>query len=78
MKHRLVWAYGHPDNNLDDVVPDNIMKEIGRLTGCKLVKMLNEQKIYVGSDAEELCHRAIHKLNNIRKYSVCGHSDFKV
>jgi hypothetical protein len=56
--------------NLEDVVSGNDIKEIESLTGCRLVKVLNECKIYIGGHSEKKCSLALGKLDILYKYQV--------
>jgi hypothetical protein len=56
---------------MDKIIPMYEQEKIQALTGAKLVEDLNLQRIYIGAASEESRDRAIHKLDNIRKYFVC-------
>lgn len=51
------------------VLTNEILSEIQRLTGCELVNDPQTRQLFVGASLEEDCHRAISKLENVRKYS---------
>jgi hypothetical protein len=56
--------------NLEEVVSGNDIKEIETLTGCRLVKVLNERKIYIGGHSKKKCTLALGKLDILHKYQV--------
>lgn len=67
---KLIWEYKDGRISLDELVSDQTLKTLEELTGCNLVKNLNEGKVYIGHSLEEHCQNAVTKLNNIKKYSV--------
>jgi len=74
-KSKTIWPQNmDPDLtltlNLEEVVSDNGVKEIETLTGCRLVKVLNERKIYIGGHSEKKCTLALGKLDIIYRYQV--------
>jgi hypothetical protein len=56
--------------DLDKIASDEDIKELEALTGCRLVKVLNEHNIYIGGDSEKNCDLALGKLDILRKYQV--------
>jgi hypothetical protein len=55
---------------LDKILSDEDMEELEALTGCRLVKVLNEHRIYIGGRSEKDCALALSKLDILRKYQV--------
>ncbi|KAF4634029.1 hypothetical protein G7Y89_g4089 [Cudoniella acicularis] len=74
-KSRSIWLC---QNDLDEIVPDGVLRDLTRLTGCHMVRNLNEKLVYIGGHAEENVDLAISKLDNLLKYSapriLTGHS----
>lgn len=67
---RQIWTCKNEHNMMDCIIPVQDQELIATLTGATLVQDLNHQRIFVGALSEESLHRAIHKLNNVRKYFV--------
>ncbi|KAH6670732.1 hypothetical protein B0J14DRAFT_102216 [Halenospora varia] len=74
-KAKSMW---HCENDLDGIASNTVLLELRRLTGCELIKSLNENMVYIGAREEENVHLALSKLDNIRKYAtssiLIGHS----
>jgi hypothetical protein len=67
MKEKYIWRC-QLDLNL--VLPNKTLRQLIGITGCVIVKSLNENIIYIGSTSEESIHLAILKLDNLAKYAV--------
>jgi hypothetical protein len=71
----MVWPQNEDKNprlnlDLDKIVWDEDMEELEALTGCRLVKVLNDHKIYIGGRSEKDSALALSKLDILRKYQV--------
>jgi hypothetical protein len=74
-KSRNIWPQNVDLNaklalDLDKIASDEDIKELEVLTGCRLVKVLNEHNIYIGGNSEGNCNPAFRKLDILRKYQV--------
>ncbi|PMD26780.1 hypothetical protein NA56DRAFT_654562 [Hyaloscypha hepaticicola] len=70
---RMVWLQNEDKDlrltlDLDKVLSDEDMEELEALTGCRLAKVLNEHRIYIGGRSEKDCALALSKLDILRKY----------
>jgi hypothetical protein len=70
-----IWPQSADQNaeltlDVDKLAPDSDILELEALTGCRLVKVLNESKIYIGGDSEKDCALVLGKLDHLRKYRV--------
>ncbi|KAH8674739.1 hypothetical protein BGZ60DRAFT_557090 [Tricladium varicosporioides] len=74
-KAKSVWRC---EDKIDEIASNTVLLELRHLTGCELVKSLNENMVYVGAREEASVHLAITKLDNIQKYAnssiFIGHS----
>jgi hypothetical protein len=71
----MIWPQNEDKNlrltlDLDNILSDKDMQELEALTGCQLVKVLNEHRIYIGGRSEKDSALALSKLDIIRKYRV--------
>jgi hypothetical protein len=67
LDHKYVWP---SPLDLDVVCPGRTLQRLISLTGCLMVKSLNEREIFIGATLEENIHLAISKLDNLVKYGV--------
>jgi hypothetical protein len=56
--------------NLEEIISDNDIDEIESLTGCLLIKAVNDCKIYIGCQFVKKCTLALDKLDILYKYQV--------
>ena len=56
--------------DMDALTWDKIIKQLESLTSCRLVKSLNERKLYIGGDSEKECSAVVSKLDTLFKYQV--------
>ena len=71
----MVWPQNEDENprltlDLDKILSDVNMEELEALTGCRLVRVLNEHRIYIGSHSETESALALSKLEILHKYQV--------
>jgi hypothetical protein len=66
-KHKYVWR---SKLDLNIVCPGRTLQRLISLTGCVMVKSLNEGEIFIGAALEENIHLAITKLDNLTQYAV--------
>ncbi|KAK0119916.1 hypothetical protein ONS95_011341 [Cadophora gregata] len=66
-KFRQAWNCVDKTIMLNDLLPEDDLKELVRLTSCQFSKNLNEGIVFVGAHEEANLHLAVHKLNNIEK-----------
>ncbi len=76
----MVWPQNEDKNlrltlDLDKIVSDEDMEELEALTGCRLVRVLNEHRFYIGGRSEKDSALALSKLDILRKYQV-SHTAF--
>ncbi|KAK2629397.1 hypothetical protein QTJ16_000217 [Diplocarpon rosae] len=64
-KFRHTWPCREP---IDELLPDQDLAELSRLTSCKFEKNINDNLLYVGGFEDELVQVAIKKLDVIIKH----------
>ncbi|CAG8975536.1 hypothetical protein HYALB_00005604 [Hymenoscyphus albidus] len=67
-KQKFVW-YNKNSADLEYILPPHVVDQLIKLTGCKVFVDFDTSKVYLGGVDEEQIHRAVSKLDNIRKYS---------
>jgi hypothetical protein len=66
----FVWTCEDTNLSLDDIASDDILSILEDLTGCSFEKDLKQGKLFISHFSAENCHRAMRKLDNLKKYSV--------
>ena len=66
-KFRQAWNCIDKSIMLNDLLPEDDLKELVRLTSCQFSKNLNDGIVFVGAHEEENLLLAVHKLDNIEK-----------
>lgn len=64
------WSYDSPDRAMHQIIPLFFQEQIAELTSSQLIQDINLQKIYIRSQSEADCNRALHKLDTLLKRDV--------
>lgn len=65
---KSVWKFKNAERHMEMVLPESIIIELQKLTGCELIADLGNRQLFIGAYMEEDCSRLIGKLDNIWKH----------